>query len=161
MHLGGQPGSPEGPVSTKRSYDFMFLGGGIRDIYGNYAIGEIVGNLMVPPSNLIAQSVAIKVTAPFHMLTQTDSLSFELLAYAFDLDSPEQAGATTARFAHEIDLTAQYALDEHTFAGFAAAVAIPEKGGRATIAHLTTGQPYAEPIGENAYALEFFVVRSF
>ena len=157
----GQPDPIPGAAETKRSYDMLFLGGGIRDLFGNYGLGEIVGNYLTPATNLVVHSVSLKVTAPFYILTETDSLSIELLGYAFYLDRPEQVRATSGAYAHEIDLTAQYSFDQSTFAGLAIGMASPGRGGRQAVGALLSPFAGVRPIGGDSYVGEMFVFETF
>jgi hypothetical protein len=157
----GQPSPIPGSTETKHSYDMLFLGGGIRDFFGNYGLGEIVGNYLTPATNLVVHSASLKLTVPFHILTPTDSLSIELLGYAFYLDRPEQARATSGAYAHEIDLTAQYSLDQSTFAGFAVGMTSPGKGGRQAIGTLLAPFAGVRPIGGDTYVSEVFMFKTF
>ncbi len=157
----GQSEPIAGPTETKHSYDMLFLGGGIRDLFGNYGLGEIVGNYLTPATNLVVHSVSVKLTMPFHLLEAEDSLSLELLGYAFFLDRPQQALATSSAYAHEFDLTAQYNFDQSTFAGFAVGMASPDKGGRQAIGTLLSPFAGVRPIGGDSYVGEFFVFKTF
>jgi hypothetical protein len=160
-YFSGQPGATNDPTATKRSYDILFLGGGIRNFIGNYGLGEIVGNMMAVTSNLIVHNVSLKLTAPFHVFRPTDSLSVELLGYAFLLDHPERAGATSRQYAHEVDIAAQYVLDKKTLMVFAVGVAIPNRGGQESVAKLTAGLPGPRAVGDTSTIAEFFIMHTF
>jgi hypothetical protein len=159
-YFSGQPGGPNDPIDTKRSYDLFFAGGGVRDFFGSWGLGEIVGNMMALTSNLIVQNVSIKVTPPWHFFKPTDTLSLQLLGYAYSLDTPERAGATSSAYGHEIDLAAMYSVDE-TVIGLAIGLAIPQRGGNEAIAAQQAGLPYARPVGKNSKIAEFFIYHTF
>ena len=160
-HYSGEPGHPGEPVATKHAYDFLFYGGGLRDLFGNYAMGEVVGNFMAPNTNLNVHNASVKVTAPFHLLKPADMLAFELIGYVFKLDQPLRAGATSGNYAKEIDLVSTYALDDKTTFGFAAGIASPGQGGRQAIAFSTAGLPGARSGARNSYVFEAFMFGSF
>ena len=104
---------------------------------------------------------SLRLAPPFHILQPTDSLSLELIGYAFFLDHPEQVRATARDYAHEVDLTAQYSYDQTTSAAFAAGIAIPEKGGQQAITALTAPLSGPRRIGSDTYVAEFFIFRNF
>ena len=85
----------------------------------------------------------------------------EALAYVFAFDHPEQAGAASRDLARELDLTAQYTLDEKTILALALGVAEPGRGGRQAIAAVTSDLPNRRPIGDSTGIAEFFIFHTF
>jgi hypothetical protein len=160
-HFSGERGNPGDPVTTKHSYDILFGGGGLRDLFGTYIMGEAVGNYMQPNTNLNVHNAAIKVTAPFHLFKPADALTFELIGYVLRLDQPVRVGATSRSYGKEIDLVSTYQLDDKTSFAFAGGVVSPDKGGREVVRNFTAGLPGANVTGSNSYILEFFVFTTF
>jgi len=157
----GQKGDPADQSAVKTSYDPLFIGGGIRDLFGNYAPGEVAGVYTTASSNLRAHQVSMKLTAPFHILSDQDSLSFQLIGYDLSYDQPHQVGATSRRLAREIDFAIQYNVDYRTSVAFAVGVADPLKGGREAIEANVAAFPDRRPIEGATVAAELFFFRSW
>lgn len=157
----GQSGDPWDQSATKTSYDPLFLGGGIRDLFGNFTAGEVMGVYNTASSNLRTHQVSLKLTAPFHILSDADSLSVQLIGFDLSYDKPRQVGATSRRFARELDLAIQYNVDHQTIVAFAMGVATPGKGGREAMAANVSGFPDRRAIDDDTVVAELFFIRSW
>lgn len=159
-YFSGQPGRPSDPIGTKRNYDIMFLGGGVRNFFGCWGYGEIIGNMMQFTSNLTVHNVSVKVTAPFHVIKPDDSLALELIGYKYLLDNPLRESATSRDYGSEVDLTAQYTMGEMSI-GAALGIAMPGKGGKEAMDAFSAGFPNRRPATGDSYIAEFFIYQTF
>ena len=112
-------------------------------------------------SNMVIHQVELRLTPPVHLASKDDTLQVELLAYQFLFDEARSAGATSRRFAREVDLSARYIRDEKTSVALTVGAAFPQKGARQWLDGQTAIDPHARRSGRNSYLAEVYVIRSF
>ena len=119
--------------ATARSEDFDPLFYGFTD-WGTWFQGEILGEFVLLNSNLESHTVRLQ-------LAPSEPVTLNLLYHYFRLDKPEGLGVTSADFAHEVNLIADWAVTDNLSLAGVVGVTIPENGaeqftgGNATWAH--------------------------
>jgi hypothetical protein len=111
--------SGDDPSSTKdQNFDPLFYG--FSD-WGTWFQGEILGEYVLLNQNLNSSTVRLAVSP-------TEDLKLNLLYYYFWLDDAAGFGTEGSSFADEVDLTADYTLNDHVFFSLVAGVANPRNG---------------------------------
>jgi hypothetical protein len=111
--------SGDDPSSTKdQNFDPLFYG---SSDWGTWFQGEILGEYVLLNQNL--NSSTIRVAA-----SPTEDLKLNLLYYYFWLDDADGLGTEGSSFADEVDLTADYTLNDHVSFSLVGGVANPRNG---------------------------------
>ena len=111
--------SGDDPNSSKdQNFDPLFYG--FSD-WGTWFQGEILGEYVLLNQNL--NSSTIRLTA-----SPTEDLKLNLLYYYFWLDDAAGFGTEGSSFADEVDLIADYTLNDHVFFSLVGGVANPRNG---------------------------------
>jgi Alginate export len=113
--------SGDDPESEGRSEEFdpLFYSG---PDWGTWTQGEIIGEWVLANSNLISHTVRLNAYP-------TDSLTLTALYYFFRLDDPAAAGVEDHDFAQEIDLVADYVVNDNLSVGVIGATSFPGDAG--------------------------------
>jgi len=92
--------------ATKKAYDPFFYNAITRG-FGTWFIGEIVGNYVISNSNVNINQVVFSINP-------RDDLKLSVLGYTYNYDAKAQnAGVTSNDLAREIDVTAEWAINDH------------------------------------------------
>ena len=111
--------SGDDPSSSKdQNFDPLFYG--FSD-WGTWFQGEILGEYVLLNQNLNSSTVRLAVSP-------TEDLKLNLLYYYFWLDDAAGFGTEGSSFADEVDLTADYTLNDHVFFSLVGGVANPRNG---------------------------------
>ena len=111
--------SGDDPNSSKdQNFDPLFYG--FSD-WGTWFQGEILGEYVLLNQNLNSSTVRLAVSP-------TEDLKLNLLYYYFWLDDAAGFGTEGSSFADEVDLTADYTLNDHVFFSLVGGVANPRNG---------------------------------
>lgn len=111
--------SGDDPSSSKdQNFDPLFYG--FSD-WGTWFQGEILGEYVLLNQNLNSSTVRLTVSP-------TDDLKLNLLYYYFWLDDAAGFGTEGSSFADEVDLAADFTLNDHVFFSLVAGVANARNG---------------------------------
>lgn len=111
--------SGDDPSSSKdENFDPLFYG--FSD-WGTWFQGEILGEYVLLNQNLNSSTVRLTVSP-------TEDLKLNLLYYYFWVDDAAGFGTKGSSFADEVDLTADYTLNDHVSFSLVAGVANPRNG---------------------------------
>jgi hypothetical protein len=110
--------------TTKTAYDPFFFNATTRG-YGTWFIGEIMGNYFISNSNVNVNQLTLSVNP-------TDALKLSLLGYVYNWDQKTQFGnnVTSDSLAKELDLVAEYTVNDHVSLAGSLAAAQSGLGGR-------------------------------
>jgi hypothetical protein len=107
----------EGSSSRKsEAFDPLFYDG---PDWGTWIQGEILGEWVLANSNLVSHTVRLRAYP-------TDSLTLTALYYYFLLDDPGSAGVDDHDFSQEINLIADYVVNDNLSVGLVGAISFPE-----------------------------------
>jgi hypothetical protein len=112
--------SGDDPSSRRRDENFDPLFYGFSD-WGTWFQGEILGEYVLLNQNLNSSTVRLA-------LSPTKDLKLNLLYYYFWLDDAAGFGTSGSSFADEIDLTADYTLNENLSFSVVGGIANPRNG---------------------------------
>jgi hypothetical protein len=111
--------SGDDPNSSKdQNFDPLFYG--FSD-WGTWSQGEILSEYVLLNQNLNSSTIRLAASP-------TEDLKLNLLYYYFWLDDAAGFGTEGSSFADEVDLTADYTLNDHVFFSLVGGVANPRNG---------------------------------
>jgi hypothetical protein len=120
-HFSGDPNPAD---RIKQSYDPLFVTGGDRG-FGSWTLGEIFGQFISPNSNLNVKMANLKLSP------LPDVLDIGAIYYDFDFDQVRQfddPGITARHAADELDLYAEWSLNDKTSVTGVFGFAVPGAG---------------------------------
>jgi hypothetical protein len=110
---GDDPGS-----SRDENFDPLFYG---FDDWGTWFQGEILGEYVLLNQNLNSHTVRLRVSP-------NDDLTFNFLYYYFWLDDEDSFGTQSSSFADEVDLVADYTVNDNISFSLVGALSNPRDG---------------------------------
>jgi len=131
--------------NKKKAYDPFFYNSISRG-YGTWILGEIIGNYVIANSNVNIHQVSFVVNP-------RDDLKLSLIGYTYNYDARSQAGLNSDNLGRELDLAAEWTINDHL--SLSAAIAAAKSGAGARQALGSTTENDVWYLGETSLIVKF------